>query len=108
VVSKALKFLNREVGAVNQAALLLGIFTLLSQVLGLVRDRMFTSRLGAGIVSLMYITHRFRCLILFSILLRHLFLLRYLLPILLKITEEDGEVKKPTIFSVRFLLGFLF
>lgn len=48
MVKRIIKLLNREVGAVNQAALLLGTFTFLSLVLGLIRDRMLTSFIGAG------------------------------------------------------------
>ncbi|MDB4984309.1 MAG: hypothetical protein JWM20_488 [Patescibacteria group bacterium] len=48
MVSKILKFLNRESSGVNEAALLLGLFTFLSQILGLVRDRLLATYLGAG------------------------------------------------------------
>lgn len=40
-------FYNRTSG-INEAAFLLGFFTLLSQVLGLVRDRIFASNIGPG------------------------------------------------------------
>ncbi len=42
-----LMFYNRTSG-INEAAFLLGFFTLLSQVLGLVRDRIFASTIGPG------------------------------------------------------------
>lgn len=48
MVSKILKFLNRESSGVNEAALLLGLFTFLSQIFGLVRDRLLATYLGAG------------------------------------------------------------
>ena len=48
MVSKILKLLNRESVGINEAALLLGLFTLVSQVLGLVRDRLLATYLGAG------------------------------------------------------------
>ena len=48
MVSKILKFLNRESSGVNEAALLLGLFTFLSQIFGLVRDRLLASYLGVG------------------------------------------------------------
>lgn len=48
MVSKILKFLNRESQGINEAALLLGLFTLVSQILGLVRDRFLATYLGAG------------------------------------------------------------
>lgn len=52
MVSKILKLLNKvngEIGGVHQAAFLLGFFTLLSQILGLVRDRALAHFFGAGL-----------------------------------------------------------
>ncbi len=43
-----MKILNRESSGINEAALLLGLFTLVSQILGLVRDRLLATYLGAG------------------------------------------------------------
>ncbi len=48
MVSKILKLLNRESQGINEAALLLGLFTFVSQMLGLVRDRFLATYLGAG------------------------------------------------------------
>lgn len=48
MVSRILKFLNRESVGINEAALLLGLFTFMSQILGLVRDRLLATYLGAG------------------------------------------------------------
>lgn len=48
MVSRILKFLNRESAGINEAALLLGLFTFMSQILGLVRDRLLATYLGAG------------------------------------------------------------
>jgi putative peptidoglycan lipid II flippase len=47
MVSKILKFFNRESQGINEAALLLGLFTFSSQILGLVRDRLLATYLGA-------------------------------------------------------------
>jgi len=101
VVSKVLQFFNREVGAVNQAALLLGIFTLLSQLLGLVRDRMFTSILGAGSQLDVYYASFQIPDIIFN-LVATLVSVTVLLPILLKITDKDGERKSFEFFSQVF------
>jgi len=48
VVEKVFKILNKEFGGLHQAAFLLGSFALLSQVLALVRDRLFAGSFGAG------------------------------------------------------------
>lgn len=46
MVQRVVNFLNREFSNINQAAIILGVFTLFSQVLGLVRDRAFAHILG--------------------------------------------------------------
>jgi putative peptidoglycan lipid II flippase len=48
MVSRFFKLLNRQSTGINEAALLLGLFTLVSQLLGLVRDRLLATYLGAG------------------------------------------------------------
>lgn len=48
MVSRLFKLLNRQSNGINEAALLLGLFTFFSQILGLVRDRLLATYLGAG------------------------------------------------------------
>ncbi len=48
MVKKLFTFLNKEFHGVNEAALLLGSFAFLSQILGLVRDRLLAHSVGAG------------------------------------------------------------
>jgi putative peptidoglycan lipid II flippase len=48
MVSKVLSFLYKESGSLNQAALLLGFFALLSQILAFLRDRLLAHVFGAG------------------------------------------------------------
>lgn len=48
MVSKILKLLNKEFHGVNEAALMLGSFTFISQLLGLYRDRMLAHMIGPG------------------------------------------------------------
>jgi putative peptidoglycan lipid II flippase len=48
MVGRLLKVLNREWGGLHEAAFLLAGTALLSQALGLVRDRLLTTRFGAG------------------------------------------------------------
>lgn len=45
-MNKILKIFSKEFGSINQAALLLGFFTLLSQILALFRDRFITHFIG--------------------------------------------------------------
>lgn len=49
MVSRILKFFNRASSSINEAALLLGLFTFISQLLGLVRDRLLATYVGAGV-----------------------------------------------------------
>ncbi|TRZ52547.1 murein biosynthesis integral membrane protein MurJ [bacterium] len=54
MVRGILKLFNREFGGLHEAAYLLGIFALLSQVLGLVRDRLLAHSFGASHALDMY------------------------------------------------------
>lgn len=45
-MERIFKILGREYGSINQAALLLGLFAFLSQILGLFRDRFFAHFIG--------------------------------------------------------------
>lgn len=54
MVSKILKLFNSEIGGVHQAAFLIGFFTLLAQILGLVRDRALAHFFGAGLTLDIY------------------------------------------------------
>ena len=51
MVKRFLNLLNWEFSNINQAALLLGFFALMSQVLGLFRDRALASVLGASSIG---------------------------------------------------------
>ena len=49
MVRKLIGFLYKETGTLNQAALLLGLFAFLSQVLGFLRDRLLAHIFGASV-----------------------------------------------------------
>lgn len=46
MVPRFLKFLNRDVATMNQAAFVLGVFSIASQLFGLIRDRLLASLVG--------------------------------------------------------------
>ena len=48
MVKKWFSFIGREIRGLHEAAYLLAIFALLSQVLGLVRDKLLAFTFGAG------------------------------------------------------------
>ena len=54
MVKKILTFLNKEFHGINEAALLLGGFAFLSQILGLIRDRTLAYVIGPGAVLDVY------------------------------------------------------
>jgi len=59
VVKRFLALLNKDISSINQAALLLGLTLLGSQVLGLVRDRTLASQLGpSDILDIYYAAFR--------------------------------------------------
>ena len=46
MVSKIIKFLNKDISSMNQAALVLAVFSIVSHVCGLLRDRLLASLVG--------------------------------------------------------------
>jgi putative peptidoglycan lipid II flippase len=54
MVNRIITFLNKEFRGINEAALLLGGFAFLSQLLGLIRDRTLAHVVGAGPVLDIY------------------------------------------------------
>lgn len=60
--------LNREISGLHEAAYLLGVFAILSQILALLRDRLFASTFGASrVLDLYYASFRIPDLIFVSI-----------------------------------------
>jgi len=59
MVKKIMTFLNKEFHGVNEAALLIGGFTFISQILGLLRDKAFAHFIGPGpILDVYYASFR--------------------------------------------------
>ena len=111
MVSKVLQFFNKEVGAVNQAALLLGVFTLISQLLGLVRDRLLTSEVGVGEQLDIYYT-AFQVPDFIFNLVATLISVMVVLPMILKITEQKGSEAAQKffnqVFTIRVIIFFIY
>lgn len=110
MVSKIFKFLNRDVSTMNQAALLLGIFSLLSQVFGLLRDRLLASLVGpsAGL-DVYYAAFRVPDFIYISV--GSLFAVTVLIPFITKYLVGENKEEKlqhfsNTIFTV-YCIGML-
>ena len=90
---KILKFLNKEFSGINEAALLLGIFSFASQILGLIRDRILASVIGPGqILDTYYAAFRVPDFLYISI--ASLASVTVLLPFLIdRIKQNDGNEK---------------
>lgn len=90
---------HKEIAGVHQAAFLIGAFTLLSQLLALVRDRMLAHYFGAGqMLDVYYTAFRIPDLIYASI--ASLVSISVLIPFLSSIIEQKKEESKKFINSV--------
>jgi len=98
--------LHKEVGGLHEAAYLLGFFALLSQVLALVRDRLFAYHFGAGhTLDVYYAAFRIPDFIFVSV--ASLVSVSVLVPYLIeKIDRDHAEGKRfiDSVFGVFFLL----
>ncbi len=101
MVKKILDLFQKEIVGVHQAALLLGAFTLGSQVLALVRDRLLAHNFGAGEVLDLYYT-AFRIPDLIYAAVASLVSISVLIPFFSHATEkkEDSQKLLSSIFTV--------
>lgn len=98
MVNRIITFLNKEFRGVNEAALLLGGFAFLSQLLGLIRDRTLAHVVGAGpILDIYYAAFRIPDFLYISI--ASLASVTVLMPFLMdKINSENNNTEKARIF----------
>lgn len=97
MTKKILMFFNREFNGINEAALLLGSFAFLSQILGLVRDRALASIVGASpTLDVYYAAFRIPDFIYISI--ASLASVTVLLPFLINKMKEDNNNNKARLF----------
>ena len=109
MVKKIFTFLNKEFHGVNEAALLLGGFAFLSQLLGLVRDRTLAHIIGAGpVLDIYYAAFRIPDFLYISI--ASLASITVLMPFLMeKINGEgDGAYNARTFLNGVFSVYMLF
>lgn len=98
MVNRVITFLNKEFRGVNEAALLLGGFTFLSQLLGLIRDRTLAHVVGVGpILDIYYAAFRIPDFLYISI--ASLASVTVLMPFLMdKINSEKNNTEKAKAF----------
>lgn len=98
MVKRVLSFLNKGSNTVNEAALLLGCFTLFSQLLGLVRDRLLAYQVHAGATLDIYYA-AFRIPDFLYISVASLASVTVLLPFLVKkINKDTNDNKDANVF----------
>ena len=106
MVSKILKFLSKEISGLHEAAYLLGFFAIFSQILALVRDRLFASYFGAGYELDLYYA-AFRIPDFLFVTVASLVSMSVLIPFLIERSERSKEETKifiDSLFSVFFLV----
>src|SRR4051812_706538 len=106
MVKKFLRILGTEMNGLHETAYLLAFFTILSQVLGLVRDRLLAHIFGAGqALDIYYAAFRLPDLIFVSV--ASLVSISVLVPFLIEKLDkshEEGEEFIRNIFSFFFFL----
>lgn len=106
MVKQLFRIFNREIGGIHDAAYLLGIFAIASQLLGLVRDRLLAHSFGADINLDVYYA-AFRVPDLIFVTVASLVSLSVLIPFLIEKTEKGKAESREfmdTIFSLFFIL----
>lgn len=108
MVNRIFTFLNKEFRGVNEAALLLGGFAFLSQLLGLIRDRMLAHIVGAGpILDVYYAAFRIPDFLYISI--ASLASVTVLMPFLMsKINNSDNNEKARSFMNNIFSAYMIF
>ena len=106
MVRKLFEFFHKEIRGLHEAAYLLAFFTLLSQVLALVRDRMFAHYFGAGpTLDIYYAAFRIPDLIFASV--ASIVSVSVLVPFLIDRLDKDKAAGKQfidTVFSFFFFV----
>lgn len=109
MVKKFLNIFYKEYGSINQAAILIGFFTLLSQILGLVRDRSLAHVIGPSSDLDIYYS-AFRIPDFMYVTVASLVSITVLVPFLIKKLDQEEDGKKQAkkflsdVFSIFMLL----
>lgn len=108
MVKRIISLFSREISNIHQAAYLIAVFALLSQFLGLIRDRLLAGKFGAGIeLDIYYAAFRIPDFI-FTIIIS-LVSASVLVPFIIKALEKDFDYFKKfsdSIFTGLTLISF--
>ncbi len=106
MVEKFFRFLGRDVGSIHHAAYLLALSAFLSQLLGLVRDRLLAGTFGAGTtLDVYYAAFRVQDFIFYCI--ASLLSLAVLIPLVDAALEEGGKERARKLLNSLFTISFL-
>lgn len=101
MVRKFFSFLNRDIRGLHEAAYILGSFAFLSQLLGLVRDRVFAHVFGtSGLLDVYFAAFRIPDLIFVSV--ASVVSLSVLIPFIARIVENDAKEKLQAFLNTMF------
>ena len=99
MVVKILRYLQKEFNGLHEAAFLLGFFALLSQIIAVVRDRLFAGYFGAGAeLDIYYAAFRVPDIIFVSV--ASLVAITVVMPFFIEKVEKDKETARRFINSV--------
>ena len=105
MVKKIFTFIEREISGVHEAAYILGFFAILSQLLALLRDRLFAHSFGAGeTLDLYYAAFRIPDFIFVTV--ASLVSISVLIPFLISESEHNIEQGKKFINSIFTIFFF--
>lgn len=106
MVDKLLRILNRDISSIHHAAYILAFSSLLSQILGLLRDRLLAGSFGAGTeLDVYYAAFRVQDFIFYSI--ASLLSLAVLIPLLTETLEKEGKGRARELLDSLFTLSFM-
>ena len=99
MVRAFLRLIHKEIAGVHQAAYVLGLFALSSQILGLIRDRMLAHEFGAGRTLDMYYA-AFRIPDILFLTVASVVSVSVLIPFFIEKNEQDTDAGKQFLDSV--------
>lgn len=110
MVKRIISLFSKEISNIHQAAYLIAAFALLSQFLGLIRDRLLAGKFGAGLeLDIYYAAFRIPDFI-FTLIIS-LVSASVLIPFIIRALEKDSEYLKKfsdSIFTALALISFIF
>ncbi len=107
MVNRILSFFSRDIESINQAAYILALSTIFTQLFGLIRDRLLASTFGASeILDVYYAAFKVQDIIFYCI--ASLLSLAVLIPLISESLEKEGMEKTKKLLDSLFTVSFIF